>query len=676
MNDLVASGLGWLFDLYVLASILLISAAAVNAAVKQPSRRIAVSWAALVGVGIFAIATLLPLGQRINLELVTIARSRPNDAKPVSLAVLQDVIPTETLGSDLSSTRNLNQTHIPNVSSNLSHRGTTTAANSNPSALTVDHEVARYFVFAFVTVGFAVSLWMSVGCFQAVRIVRRSKSAPECLQVKMRKIAGPRGSVPRLRISDQLGEPAAAGLFRPLVLMPSNFVCENDDRAIEAAMSHELTHIRRYDLWMLAICRWLMVVLFAHPAYWWLRRQVRVDQEFLADAAASNHLTPVAYAEFLVDWSRKHSCSRRLSGIMATMIGNSLLKQRIAVLLDQDMHVDHASSGRWNAGMTMLVGVFVVALSSFTLSAISVDDDGKANTFVAKSAIPIVTRQSFAAADSLDDAHAQPMVVYSERRKRQSAPKVRLTVQNNHALRAPLIAHLTCDITLELVGVRQHSSAGAGWWKPDGSIVNNNTGGAATSDTVSAPEVVILVRNPNDVPLDWKLDRSNIRLLERDPAASNYSPSDGQLIAVALPASGRTADFRLRVGVGTWETRGGSKSASNAIDGHFTFSLCNDSDDLVVVSVEHPIEKEEIQLVAVDSSGCQHHPVNFAPSHGALTASFSELPLERIDEFRVQTRQQRCVEFRNVSLTPGRLTDVQMNVCGIRDPNERGHAAL
>ena len=32
---------------------------------------------------------------------------------------------------------------------------------------------------------------------------------------------------------------------------------------------------------------------------------------------------------------------------------------------------------------------------------------------------------------------AQPMVVYSERRKRRSPPKVRLTVQNNHALRAP-----------------------------------------------------------------------------------------------------------------------------------------------------------------------------------------------------------------------------------------------
>ena len=31
---------------------------------------------------------------------------------------------------------------------------------------------------------------------------------------------------------------------------------------------------------------------------------------------------------------------------------------------------------------------------------------------------------------------AQPMVDYSEHRKRRSAPKVRLIVQNNHALRA------------------------------------------------------------------------------------------------------------------------------------------------------------------------------------------------------------------------------------------------
>ena len=33
------------------------------------------------------------------------------------------------------------------------------------------------------------------------------------------------------------------------------------------------------------------------------------------------------------------------------------------------------------------------------------------------------------------------MVDYSERRKRRSAPKVRLTVQNNHAVRAPDLIH-------------------------------------------------------------------------------------------------------------------------------------------------------------------------------------------------------------------------------------------
>ena len=40
----------------------------------------------------------------------------------------------------------------------------------------------------------------------------------------------------------------------------------------------------------------------------------------------------------------------------------------------------------------------------------------------------------------LEGGRTQPMVDHSERRKRQSAPKVRLTVQNNHALRAQLPA--------------------------------------------------------------------------------------------------------------------------------------------------------------------------------------------------------------------------------------------
>ncbi len=51
---------------------------------------------------------------------------------------------------------------------------------------------------------------------------------------------------------------------------------------------------------------------------------------------------------------------------------------------------------------------------------------------------------------------AQPMVVYSERRKRRSAAKVRLTVQNNHALRAPDAKSELADDLIEKFSIAKY----------------------------------------------------------------------------------------------------------------------------------------------------------------------------------------------------------------------------
>src|SRR5262249_18562383 len=69
---------------------------------------------------------------------------------------------------------------------------------------------------------------------------------------------------------------------------------------IEAILLHEWDHIRRGDLWLLAACRWLMVLFFAHPLFWWMRRKVHLDQELLADAAASKRTGPIDYAAALI----------------------------------------------------------------------------------------------------------------------------------------------------------------------------------------------------------------------------------------------------------------------------------------------------------------------------------------------------------------------------------------
>ena len=53
--------------------------------------------------------------------------------------------------------------------------------------------------------------------------------------------------------------PLVTGLFRPIVLLPAWFEADYDDVQQRAALAHELTHVKRGDLWALqtgrTVCR-------------------------------------------------------------------------------------------------------------------------------------------------------------------------------------------------------------------------------------------------------------------------------------------------------------------------------------------------------------------------------------------------------------------------------------
>ena len=115
----------------------------------------------------------------------------------------------------------------------------------------------------------------------------------------------------------------AIGIWRPTILLSAALAANNSrgltapgapgdpGSTLRAALAHEWAHVRNRDLWLLALGRYLLLVLYAHPLFWWLRRAVRNDQECLADAAAagpSRH----DYAEELLRWARL--CPRRRAG--------------------------------------------------------------------------------------------------------------------------------------------------------------------------------------------------------------------------------------------------------------------------------------------------------------------------------------------------------------------------
>jgi beta-lactamase regulating signal transducer with metallopeptidase domain len=91
----------------------------------------------------------------------------------------------------------------------------------------------------------------------------------------------------RLARSRLVQVPSLIGWRRPLVLLPSWLDEERPLAEIEAILAHELAHVRRHDFLVNAIQSISEIVLYYHPAYWWIAGRIREEREFCCDEVAT-----------------------------------------------------------------------------------------------------------------------------------------------------------------------------------------------------------------------------------------------------------------------------------------------------------------------------------------------------------------------------------------------------
>lgn len=107
---------------------------------------------------------------------------------------------------------------------------------------------------------------------------------PAWLQDLMRR-TGLRRAV-RFLESARVGTPMCLGLIRPVVLLPLGFFGNLDPLAAEAVLAHELAHLRRLDGLVNGLQCVIEILLFFHPAVWWISRRIRTEREHCCDDAA------------------------------------------------------------------------------------------------------------------------------------------------------------------------------------------------------------------------------------------------------------------------------------------------------------------------------------------------------------------------------------------------------
>ncbi|MEE2735065.1 MAG: M56 family metallopeptidase [Verrucomicrobiota bacterium] len=105
----------------------------------------------------------------------------------------------------------------------------------------------------------------------------------------------------RVRLHPQCMSPFIAGLFRPVVYLPSSSVHWNEG-TLRMVLLHELGHVARRDLWTNLAAQCACLVYWFNPLVWWLRSRLMAQCEFACDAKVIALGTdPDRYATALCD---------------------------------------------------------------------------------------------------------------------------------------------------------------------------------------------------------------------------------------------------------------------------------------------------------------------------------------------------------------------------------------
>jgi beta-lactamase regulating signal transducer with metallopeptidase domain len=345
MNALDVSRMLW--DYYLWATVLLMAAIVAMRVIQQPARRVAIAWATAGGLLVLVLLATLPNWSRYSLVSPTPSvRNIVEQNASVAIAVPEvEVIAQRDIQAQPLVEPAAGQTGKPFDWQSL--------------VLTV-----------LAAGSLAVIGWLALGSWQARRLRARSSAVPPEVAELFAKLAPSRQQQIELGVNRELPVAVALGLQRPCILLPQTLVDQASAGQLRSVLAHELAHVEHRDLWLLAILRLLSVVLWLHPLFWLLKRQVRHDQEVLADTAAAALTTRVDYAEQLVALARSAVETRipRLASSVGLWEKRTQLTERIKLLLDEKLTILRNCSRGWRLGSAGMLAALALGLSLVTLS--------------------------------------------------------------------------------------------------------------------------------------------------------------------------------------------------------------------------------------------------------------------------------------------------------------------
>ncbi|APW59544.1 M56 family metallopeptidase [Paludisphaera borealis] len=227
--------------------------------------------------------------------------------------------------------------------------------------------------------------WFGLGLWGFRRLLRRSNEPSDATRRIFDELIADLGRpppYPKLRVSAWPRGPVLGGLVQPCILIPERLDDDDvDPNSLRLILLHELAHADRSDVWFSALASVSQAVWFFLPHLWWLRSQLRIDQEFLADRKAAGPIgDSTAYAQWLVGLASVRSAGEASAKKTQDAAGDpqfpwwkggfkSPLLQRVAMLLYCPFRVEDHPPPWFSIVMPALLMAIAIAVSCFRLLA-------------------------------------------------------------------------------------------------------------------------------------------------------------------------------------------------------------------------------------------------------------------------------------------------------------------
>jgi beta-lactamase regulating signal transducer with metallopeptidase domain len=362
MNDTWFIPTTWWLRSALGGGVLLLAVWGLTKFTRQPARRQRLSeWgvlAALLAALLSAGPAWLPLRLHLLPEGSTIARSAEDGPTPPSASTpptlggeaeantreptWADSLPALLFSEEIADSPNEPVSVAPESEPGFSWANAWAVVSSwfSPDRLAIALMTA-YLLGAVFLIGRWLLGWLALN-----RFLRSCTPAPDPVAQDFAEMTRHLRRPPRLLVSQGLRVPVSCGLWRPAVVLPAQLVTPAHASRLRWVFAHELTHLERRDPWSCLLFGLAQGVYFYCPWFWWLRRQVRLCQEFIADAAAARQAGLAEdYAQFLVSLAEAPAGPRVAIGVLGH---RSDLFRRITMLLQNPLRIETGCPRRWS----------------------------------------------------------------------------------------------------------------------------------------------------------------------------------------------------------------------------------------------------------------------------------------------------------------------------------------